>query len=54
MIASFNDWIPVEMKSLFEIKMEKKEGENLGAFIKQNKDLEMKSTKPSHNLIQSL
>ena len=22
-VASYNDWIPVEMKSIFEIKMEK-------------------------------
>ena len=51
MVASFNDWIPVEMKTLFEIKMEKKEGDNLLNFVKENKELEMKSEKPSHNLI---
>lgn len=51
MIASFNDWIPVELKTLFEIKMEKKEGDNLLNFIQQNKDIEMKSDKPSHNQI---
>jgi hypothetical protein len=52
-VASYNDWIPVEMKTIFEIKMEKQKGDDLLKFIEENKDVEMKSGKPSHNVIQN-
>ena len=41
------------MKSIFEIKMEKQKGDELAQFIQENKDVEMKSSKVSHNIIQN-
>ena len=36
LVASFNDWIPVEMKSIHEIKTIKSQGENLANYLKEN------------------
>ena len=37
MCASFNDWIPVEMKSLHELKLEREKGSQLKDYIKKCK-----------------
>ena len=37
MCASFNDWVPVEMKSLHEVKTEREKGDKLKEFLKQSK-----------------
>jgi len=57
MCASFNDWIPVEMKSLHEVKTEKEKGNQLRDFIKkckrENTPELLESTKAPLNIIQN-
>ena len=52
--ASFNDWIPIELKSTHEIKLENEKGNELEAWIKSKEgDLsELKSANDEENLLQ--
>ena len=52
--ASFNDWIPIELKSTHEIKLEQEKGNELEPWIKQiNCDLcKIKSQNEQDNMLQ--
>ena len=51
--ASFNDWIPIELKSLHEIRLEAEKGNELGDWIKSMGDdpSELKSEDDEENLL---
>lgn len=51
MVSSFNDWVPIEMKTVHEIKMERKHGNNLSAVIEQDPSCKECENKPSQNLL---
>lgn len=36
-VASFNDWLPVELKSLFEIKLKKNKGKDFQKFLAESR-----------------
>ena len=50
--CSANDWIPVEMKTGFEIKLESAKGENLESWLEQNKDRRLLSSQKEDNIMQ--
>ena len=51
-VSSFNDWVPIEMKTVHEIKMENKHGDALPEYIKEN-PADKECDKPSQNIMQA-
>lgn len=55
MCASFNDWIPSEMKSMHEIRLEKAKGDKLEEYIKECEEegnfKALRHPKPTFNVI---
>jgi len=50
--CSANDWVPVELKTGFEIKLSKAKGGNLEEFIKNNKNKKLFSSNMQSNVLQ--
>jgi len=50
--CSANDWIPIEMKTAFEMKLERAKGEDLPSFLERNKGKKLLSSQKADNVMQ--
>lgn len=50
--ASFNDWVPVELKTGHELKLERKKGDQLLAYLQKEGKQALRSPKDELNILQ--
>ena len=50
--ASFNDWVPAELKTGHELKLERKKGEQLQAYLQKEGKQALRSPKDELNILQ--
>lgn len=49
--ASFNDWVPQELKTIHELKLERKKGEELAEYIESEGKGALRSGQDEHNIL---